>query len=324
MRERVLQFVAAYAGVLALSFVFTPAGAAQTAAGPVVTSDAETPADAQDTAAGANGIEEIFARCIALIEDVRRAEALQCFETARSIEEHPVIVYNIATTLAALGRSVEAMEEVERFLEIAGDHPEQRAAALRLRETLRETVRPITLRITPVTATLEVDGAIRPEQGRTRTFDLDPGDHILTVRQEGYVTENIDVRGRAEIEVNLTAEPGTLVVRTGIPNSTIFVDGEEVGRGESRVEVQPGNHEIKVVASGQADFERSVEVGPGADMTIDATFTRVERPLRRNPILWTVVGVVVVGAVVGTTLALTLERDINQGNSGVTVQALTF
>ena len=265
---------------------------------------------------------EEFERGLALTEVGRRAEALEHFERARAIEERPVIVFNIASTLAALGRSGEAIRELRRFLEIAGrEYRDERRDAERLIETLSETVRWVTLHLSPESATVEVDGVTLSETGRTRTFSLDPGEHVVTVRQDGYVSQNVDTLNQTEIEVELSAEEGTLVVTTGVPSSTIEVDGREVGRGEATLAVAAGTHEIVVSAPGQGNFERSIDVEPGARVRVDATFTG-GRSIVRNPIFWTVVGVVVVGAAVGTALAL--RKGVNEGTTGITLNALTF
>ena len=249
-------------------------------------------------------------------------EALHYFERASEIEERPEVVYNIATTLAVLGRHVEAIREFTRFLEVADPvaFAAARSAAQGLIATLRESVKRVTIRISPHDATLEVDGVVLPLRGSVRTFDLDPGEHVITVRREGYQSQNVNMAGRSDVRVDLVAEPGTLVVTTEMLRGTIHVDGREVGRGEVALDVDPGSHTVTVRVPRHDDFEREVEVAPGARVRVHATFTVL--PPRRNPIFWAVVGVVVTGAVVGTTLALTIEKPIIHGDPAI--QALRF
>ena len=277
----------------------------------------------------AQSAREVFEQGHELARVGRHAEALLHFERARGIEERPVIVFNIASTLAALGRSVEAVREFERFIEIArgDDYAQDREEAERLKAVLIGTITTVQLRVTPSSAVVEIDGSEVEGRGPTRTLRLDPGEHTITVRENGYITEVVDVENRREVTVVLSAEQSVLVVTAGSTNGAIYIDGVEAGRGEVRAEVTPGPHDIVVSLPDHDDFEQQVDVAPGAQVRVVASFNQTgggSSSIARSPIFWTIVGVVVIGAAVGTAIAVTREKSIEQGTTGVTLHGLRF
>ncbi len=240
-----------------------------------------------------------------------------------------MIVFNIMETLAALGRSREAMDALERFMAISNEENDaaDRATALARRTVLLETLTQLTMSVEPSSATVEVDGVAEGGTGGTRVLYLDPGDHTILVRAEGFATKRetvVGVGGEASLAVWLEPLDASVVIRTGIPSSQITVDGEEVGRGEAQVEVAAGEHVIRVHAEGHDDYTRTIDVEPGARMTVDATFTQVEAPRRayQSPILWAVVGVVAAGAAISVGILATRDNPVDGGTTGDVFAAL--
>ncbi len=271
-----------------------------------------------------------FEEAARLTREGRRAEALTHFQRSRELEERPVTVFNIMETLAALGRSREAMIELERFLEIADaeEFAAERATAESRRLVLLETLVHITLEIEPADATLSVDGEVVSGTGRARTFYLDPGAHSLRVSAEGYAEVTRELAAdENDLAIALTALPTTLVLRSALPDAEIQVDGEVVGRGSAELTVPAGEHLVRVTAPARETFQRSVTTSPGERLVIDATLPSITqpaqaRPLWKSPILWTVVGVVVVGSVATGVYFGTRGPPPLQGTTGVTLGAL--
>jgi hypothetical protein len=112
--------------------------------------------------------------------------------------------------------------------------------------------------------------------------------------------------------------------------AAVFVDGRQVGQTPMRgwVYLQPGTHRISVVAPGQRPFAQTIVLYPGDHPRVTVTLApeapvlvhRADAPRRPpsqpppTPIykrwwLWTLVGVVVAGATVGTVMGVSAARN---------------
>ncbi|WP_018467257.1 PEGA domain-containing protein [Calidithermus timidus] len=82
------------------------------------------------------------------------------------------------------------------------------------------------------------------------------------------------------VEVPPSPEVTTLEVRTSSAQAIVFVDGREVGRvGPDRMlvlpRIQPGTHEVVVLAPGHEVFIQTIHIAPGQRLLINATLRRL-------------------------------------------------
>jgi len=66
------------------------------------------------------------------------------------------------------------------------------------------------------------------------------------------------------------AQPGAVAVMSTPDAADIFVDGTFAGNAPSTLKLAPGKHAIKVTSSGFKDWERSIDVGAGSDVKLNA------------------------------------------------------
>lgn len=125
------------------------------------------------------------------------------------------------------------------------------------------TVGMVTVTSDPVGAILRIDGELK---GKTpRKVKLPFGLHTLSLELDGYrtVEKSIDVQS-AEPSFPVLMEPSVrsgrvLVAFEGWDGATLFVDGREVGRLPTAVNLAEGPHTFKVVGEkGSLEQERTV------------------------------------------------------------------
>jgi hypothetical protein len=152
--------------------------------------------------------------------------------------------------------------------------------------------RAVTIETDPPGATVYVGDK---ESGAAGVTPLDlrlpAGEHTIILEMVGYLPrfEVIQVSGRAKKpqRVSFTLEPAvaTLVIDgSDLPASArVFVDGEERGAPPARIEVEPGPHQVEVIAEGRRPFEAWVEVAGGGEKAVEVVLVAVDAPAVRRP-----------------------------------------
>jgi hypothetical protein len=153
--------------------------------------------------------------------------------------------------------------------------------------------RPVRIETDPPGATVYVGDK---ESGAAGVTPLDlrlpPGEHTVILELIGHLPrfEVIQVTGGAAKKpqvVSFTLEPAvaTIVVDgSDMPTSArVFVDGEERGALPARIEVEPGAHQVEVIAEGRRPFEAWVEVAGGAEETVEVVLRGADAPARSEP-----------------------------------------
>lgn len=164
--------------------------------------------EAPDEAAQARAL---FEQGVEASQDHLWADAVDFFRRSRALMERPSAVFNTAVALHRMGRDVEALADIERYLQMtsASERGERQryAQAETLRTDLTRRVAVLTLHLEPSNARVEVDGRAREGEGEQRDIDLDPGRHAIRVSADGHASAQIDVRlgagERVEREVTL-------------------------------------------------------------------------------------------------------------------------
>lgn len=124
--------------------------------------------------------------------------------------------------------------------------------------------------------------------GANATFsNLRPGTYPVRVQAPGFrdFTTTVTIRANATTNVNVdfaqatTPAPVvsgdvTLSIRSGLNGARIFVDGREVGtvrNGGLNVDVDPGAHEVVLIAPGYRTFVQTYNVQRDSQITITPT-----------------------------------------------------
>jgi tetratricopeptide (TPR) repeat protein len=125
---------------------------------------------------------------------------------------------------------------------------------------------------------------------------------------------------------HLTDLVGRVRILADVDGSQVTIDGQPAGTTPIMrdIELNPGAHHIEIVHEGYATWRRDVVAGPGAPEDIHAEqnslvkIVRVEvrTPEKKVPLykrwwLWTAVGVVVAGAVVGGAVAASQQPPVS-------------
>jgi hypothetical protein len=219
----------------------------------------------------------LFEEGVAAASASRWADALSAFERSYAIAPRSTTLLNLAGAQVQLGQLVAASESYQRLIREAGRNARER----RLREQAEEALEALTPRIAHLT--LRIDALAASDEVRIDgetvahaivgvATPVDPGAHRVAVR-------------RGEREVGRA--------------STSLGEGE---RGELTVIVPSIDDEP--VATGFDDSEGHAEV---PDAALEASTETTEggggEDIAASPILWTIVGVVVVGGVVAAVVA---------------------
>lgn len=140
-----------------------------------------------------SALEEAKARYSAgnrAVQAGRWADALADFEQSYALSGVPAALFNLATTLRAIGRYVEARDAFDQYLASHPDHdPATRARAREMLEELDGRIAKVVLDKLPARgeAAVFVDGRAADDEGaRPLALRLDPGRHEIRVERSGF------------------------------------------------------------------------------------------------------------------------------------------
>jgi hypothetical protein len=247
---------------------------------------------------------EAFGRGVHALDESRFAEAAAAFEQSYSLNPAPVAQFNLAFAYRGLGRHLDAIATLERFLQSPGNTPADRVQAGRVElESLRATIARLRVTCVPSTAAVLVDG--RPA---TVTDDgailLDPGRHAVELSRDGFRPQRREIvlapGANESLSVTLAVidDAGRLRIEPTVPSARVSIDGVFAGTGIVERPARMGTHRVVITAEGYLSLERTVRVGGTGLVRVDAT---LQRP-RANPWPWlgpTIGVVAVVGLSVG-------------------------
>jgi hypothetical protein len=262
-------------------------------------------AHAQETlAVSTDQAREHFEMGVQLIQQGRWNDAVVELDAARAIHATAPVLYNLGIALRGVGRMREAIERFEEFLAAlpAGGSVARRAEVAAYVQELTAALGMLRWTVEPAGASIFVDGQRLPD-GTSET-QIDPGAHRVRAELAGYVTAEqevqIDRGGSAQASLALEAVPtqGTLVVDSAVAGAQVSIDGVVMGSTPYEAHLDPGTHALVVSASGHHALERPIEIVVGESLRVQADLAS-EANWLESPILWTIVGVVVVGAAIG-------------------------
>ncbi len=261
-----------------------------------------------DAAVSVDPARASFERGVRALDESRFAEAAAAFEQSYSLNPAPVAQFNLAFAYRGLGRHLDAIATLERFLQSPGNTPADRVQAGRVElESLRATIAQLRVQRTPVDAVVIVDGVTARE--RDGVILLDPGRHAIECTRTGHRRsreERVFAAGeRATMTVTLAVidDAGRLRVEPTVPSARVTIDGVFAGTGIVERPARMGTHRVVITAEGFLPLERTVRVGETGLVRVDAA---LQRP-RPNPWPWlapTIAATAVVVVGVATPLIL--------------------
>lgn len=257
----------------------------------------------------------------------RWTDALLEFRASDALLPRASTEFNVASALVRLGRAREAVVELDALATRADVDAAMLRDVTALRAAARASIRTLVVSVRPIDARLEVDGVLSETSGAERAIELDPGTHVLVVSASGHREQRITVPADGTaLAVELDALPGTLVVETTPADARVAIDGVDAGAGAIEREVRAGAHHVHASAPDHGDFDVDVEIAAGERAVVPAVLPPAahEPSLVESPILWTIVGVVVVGAAVGIGVGVGTSGGESPygGTSGVVLVSL--
>jgi hypothetical protein len=192
---------------------------------------------------------------------------------AFDLSKNPRLLRNLSTCSAKQRKYAQAIREAELALELGELSTE---AVANLRESLefwRTFVARATVKVTPASAEVLVDGVpVKLTEGRG-TVDLDIGKHEVQASAKSFLAlvKPLEVRDTDAhlFEFALVEDvPETkLTVSTG-PESRVSVDGSEVSLGPWSGLVKPGAHHVDVTGREKIPYAVDVQVDLGQHKTL--------------------------------------------------------
>jgi hypothetical protein len=262
----------------------------------------------------------LFTRGVAALEEGVFADAAQAFEQSYRLNPAPVVQFNLGFAYRGLGRNLDAIEALERFLAQPGNTPAAQIAAGREElERLRATIVRLTLRLTAddsvvsaVRSVVAIDGhAPRMEAS---TLLCDPGHHVITATLDGYHplrTEQDFAPGTTHVlPWNLAAitDQARLVIEPSVQGAVIEVDGVTAAQSPFDQRVRAGTHHVVVNAPGYLQFAREVQVGGTGVVRLSAVLRRPQA----SALWWAVPVIIVVGGAAITAGSIAIEYQVRR------------
>ena len=189
----------------------------------------------------------------------------------------------------------------------------------------RRAVGTLILEVSPTGAHVSVDG--EPiDGGATRELRVNAGTHVVRANAEHHRGALVEVEVepgetvRRALSLTDTRSPARLtVVAPGLDGARIELDGEAVGEGRAALDLDAGEHRLRVTHPriGAHDRTLRLEWGERASVFVDAPAPAAD--LASEPGLW--VGVAAAALAVGGAVALGFvlgqETRADGGSSGV-------
>ncbi len=226
-----------------------------------------------------------YERGIALYDEGQFVAALAEFEAAYTQSRRAPILYNVGQIHARLGRAVEAVDALERYLAEGGASiaPERRALVERELETQRARIATVTLTVSVPGATVTLDDEQVGVAPLASPLRLSAGEHVVAARADGFETARFRFRiagGEARaVTLELVARgegAARLRLVIDVPGVDVLVDGRSVGLSpiEIPLGLPPGSHRIELSRPGYEPLERTVELPPSGEATLALDLVR--------------------------------------------------
>ena len=125
------------------------------------------------------------------------------------------------------------------------------------------TARPIQIVVTPLSASVDIDGGIAlPINGR---YLMLPGNYTATVTADGYhshsVTVQVGEEHRNRIDITLNKLAGQVTLTSSPSGATVVINGQQQGRTTlNKLKLEAGKHNIKLYAERHQPLSADIAV----------------------------------------------------------------
>jgi hypothetical protein len=218
-----------------------------------------------------------FQEGMGLIKEENYPGALAAFEESYKLVPKPGLLYNIAMCQKALFRYVESIASFKKYLSAMGASvkPEMRLTVEQALSDMQKLVGTVLIDGAPDGADVFMDDRSIGTTPLKETLLADPGQHSVRVERDGFkpLRTEVNVPSGATIAVRaaLHSVAAWIKIACEAENAVVHLDGKVVGGCPYEGEVQPGEHEVKVLELGKAPFLQKVEVSPGGTATVAVT-----------------------------------------------------
>lgn len=205
--------------------------------------------------------------------------ALRHFESAYQISPHHSVLYNLGLTYSMVGRSVEAVDALSRYLELGkSEIPTARRDQVNAIIALNQRrIGELDLSVHPDGAKTIIDGKPIEAGGLKKPLRLSTGVHGIAVQAAGFGTEvrsaTVVAGTRQTLRIALVpassasslSEAGVISVSCAVPDARVQVDGGPLLDPErsSALVVPAGRHRVRFSRNGYEPDEQEVAVGAG-------------------------------------------------------------
>jgi len=231
---------------------------------------------------------ELFEEGVAAAERTDYAAAVEAFARSYELYSHPGTLSNLAQYQEQVGQRADAYrswsELIERFGTIisAGSlrRAQQRVAAL------DAELCSVWVSVVPAGASVQIDGGEVWPTPMDEPVRLEPGQHEFVARREGFedasVTREIQAGVNPDVRLTLTPvrdepRPSFLRVESTTASASVSIDGGALHPAPVRVPIEPGEHEVRVVALGHQDQTRRVTALPEQETVASFELVREAR-----------------------------------------------
>lgn len=290
---------------------------------------------------------------ITFVREHEWGRALEAFESSAALRPHAVTTYNIGACHRAMGRYTRAKAALQDALarHESGESlpPNLIEDSNRFLGEIDRLLAHVKLRVSPADARVAVDGAplkliskpggppllVAGVRGagpgerlpaKTVELVLDPGAHVFLLSRKGFsdvaLNRTFPADSRSELAYQLDKLPAQLKITANVERAMVEIGGRPVGMTPLSLQQPAGTYAVTVVSEGHEPYETQVSVKPGEAVTLKATLPEATPSIVERWWFWTIAGVVVTGAVVGTYFGTRPEPErppLDGGGLGWTV-----
>jgi hypothetical protein len=127
----------------------------------------------------------------------------------------------------------------------------------------------------PPGARIVLDGQEREEKTPALLTDIPVGEHVLEAARgflQGRQTVQVRPGEVANVRLELTPAPATLVLASNPSGATVTLDGKNIGRTPLTLQTDSGTRHLQFVLQGYPIISQSVEVLPGQTNAVSVDF----------------------------------------------------